>query len=248
MARRRMIDPHFWVSRDIGKLTCRQRLLAIGLFSIADDEGRGIAHPAYIRSQLFPYDEDTITSRDIQEDLRALEKHLSLVVYTVDGEQYYAWKNWQKWQTINRPQGSLLPPPPEPGSAPENDAGGEGGETGLPELTATEREILRELKAIPHYSFDYEKDRDYIRNLAVEFPTLDLLAEAKKYRTYKFDKPLQPKSNARLQFRNWCEKAARWQQEKRVTTGGQHSQPSQPPAEADGEAKIDLDRFLWKDA
>jgi DnaD/phage-associated family protein len=118
MARRRMIDPNFWASQDVRKLTYRQRLLAIGLFSIADDEGRGIAHPAYIRSQVFPYDD--ISVREIAEDMEALQKHLSIVFYTASDDQYYAWLNWEKWQNVQKPQKSLIPPPPE---SVENDSG-----------------------------------------------------------------------------------------------------------------------------
>jgi DnaD/phage-associated family protein len=106
-----MIDPNFWRSQDVKKLTIRQRLLAIGLFSLADDDGRGIADPPYVRATVFPYDD--FSSKEIEEDLKAIGERLSIVFYEVDGSRYYAWKNWNKWQTINRPQRSVLPPPPQ---------------------------------------------------------------------------------------------------------------------------------------
>ena len=41
MARKRMIDPNIWDSEDFSKLSILGRLLFIGMFSNADDEGRG---------------------------------------------------------------------------------------------------------------------------------------------------------------------------------------------------------------
>ena len=43
MARRRMIDPNFWESEDVSRLSLFARLLFIGMISNADDEGRGRA-------------------------------------------------------------------------------------------------------------------------------------------------------------------------------------------------------------
>lgn len=301
LARRRMIDPNFWRSQDVKKLTIRQRLLAIGLFSLADDDGRGIADPPYVRAVVFPYDD--FTSKEIEEDLKAIEKQLSIVFYEVDGNRYYAWKNWEKWQTVNKPQKSVLPPPPHKseegenntnsvndsvndsgngsGNESMNDSGkeegnkegkeegnkctrkerkgkegkGTGGEelfttpspspsSSLPEHTQTEREILKELKAVPGYPFDFSQDLDYVRNLMVEFPSLDMLAEVKKWRTYKRDKPLKPKSNPRLQFRNWCEKAVQWQ--KGVKLNEQHCRSSQGAPDTDTGKGVNFNEFLWR--
>ena len=97
---------------------------------------------------------------------------------------------------------------PQPPSPPANQS--------LPDATDTERAILHELKAVQGYPFDYERDLEFVRNLAVDFPAVDLLAEAKKWRTYKLDKPLAAKSNPRSQFRNWVAKAAEWQRETRA--------------------------------
>lgn len=39
MPRKRMIDPGIWTDDDLGRLGFAERLLFIGLFSLADDEG-----------------------------------------------------------------------------------------------------------------------------------------------------------------------------------------------------------------
>lgn len=273
MARRRMIDPNFWRSQDVKKLTIRQRLLAIGLFSLADDDGRGIADPPYVRSMVFPYDD--FSSKEISGDLKAIGQHLSITFYEVNDNKFYAWRKWEKWQTVNRPQNSVLPPPPdeikqakiESNSGDSENYKEEKGEEekkeeltnnlssnslpdsfpdsffdSLPDVTQTERQILAELKAVPNYPFDFTRDLDHIRNLAVDFPTLDLLAEVKKWRTYKSDKPLTPKSNARLQFRVWCEKAIEFRREGEKVNG-KHNQSD---GKTSGETKIDFSRFFWK--
>ena len=68
MARKRMIDPSIWINEDFGTLTNLAKLVFIGLFSIADDEGRGKASPAYIKAVLFPYNDD-LRIADIEKAL-----------------------------------------------------------------------------------------------------------------------------------------------------------------------------------
>ena len=40
VARKRMIDPSMWINEDFGTLSTLAKLVFIGLFSSADDEGR----------------------------------------------------------------------------------------------------------------------------------------------------------------------------------------------------------------
>lgn len=100
-------------------------------------------------------------------------------------------------------------------------------------------QVLRELKAIKGYPFDFRKDLDFVRDLTVEFPTLDLLEEVKKWRTYKLDKPLKAKSNPRLQFRNWLQKALEWRKEDQNGKNCKH--PRADPGQA-----LKLEKFLWR--
>lgn len=109
MPRRRMIDPNFWESEDIAKLTPRQRLLWIGLWSNADDEGRGRGSLAAIRSTIFKYDD--ISLQELAEDLEAVKKHCKVRFYEVDGSTYYACTNWKTWQKVDHPKPSFIPPP-----------------------------------------------------------------------------------------------------------------------------------------
>lgn len=112
MPRRRMIDPNFWESEDIAKLTPRQRLLWIGLWSNADDEGRGRGSLAAIRSTVFKYDD--LTLDELAVDLEAVKKHCKVQFYEVEGSVYYACLGWDKWQKVDHPKPSFIPPPQEP--------------------------------------------------------------------------------------------------------------------------------------
>ncbi len=76
--------------------------------------------------------------------------------------------------------------------------------------SSTERKILKTIKSIPQYPFGYEDDIEYIRELMTDYPEIDILEEAKKWKTYKKDKPLKKNSNARLQLRNWMSNASKW--------------------------------------
>ncbi|WP_052476320.1 hypothetical protein [Cohnella kolymensis] len=109
MARRRMIDPNFWQSEDVSKLTVRQRLLLIGLFSNADDEGKLRGNPAFIRSIIFSYEDFTI--QDITDDLNYIEKIGSIEQYIVDESRYIRLVNWFKFQRVDKPQKSVIPNP-----------------------------------------------------------------------------------------------------------------------------------------
>ena len=109
MARKRMIDPNIWVSEDFSKLPYFARLVWIGLISNADDEGRGKANLAYIKSQVFPYD-DSLTVTEIQDALNEIIKNMQIKIYEAEGKRYYQLLNWSKFQTINRPSPSQIPP------------------------------------------------------------------------------------------------------------------------------------------
>ncbi len=77
----------------------------------------------------------------------------------------------------------------------------------LPAPSLPEQQLLSILQGIAGYPFDESKDLEFIRQLAEDFPDIDILAEAKAWRTYKLDRPLEKKSNARSQFRNWVSKS-----------------------------------------
>ena len=110
MARKRMIDPGIWQSEDFSKLSTLAKLVFIGLFSNADDSGRGRAKAAYIKSILFPYDEG-MRVIDVDKTLSEIASNMSVTFYLHDENEYYSLEKWEKWQRIDRPSESTLPEP-----------------------------------------------------------------------------------------------------------------------------------------
>ena len=103
-----MIDPNIWQSEDFSKLSTLGKLVFIGLFSLADDEGRGRCNPVYLKSTLFPYEEG-IRSADIDKTLSEISSNMSVIFYSCDGSSYYSLYNWNIWQKIDKPSQSKIP-------------------------------------------------------------------------------------------------------------------------------------------
>jgi hypothetical protein len=104
MARIRTIKPQFWTDEKIGKLPLGARLLFIGLWNLADDEGIVLWNAAYIKGQLFPYD-TRIRMSDINRWMNDITS-LKLVACYVDVQRniYGFVSTWHIHQKINKPQ------------------------------------------------------------------------------------------------------------------------------------------------
>ena len=110
MARKRMIDPSIWTDDGMGTLTPREQLLFIGLFSNADDEGRLKGAPQAIRL-ILPTIYSDLGEAEVRSDLDAVlsaMRHLSR--YEIDGREYLEFANYGRWQRIDRPAPSAIPP------------------------------------------------------------------------------------------------------------------------------------------
>ena len=103
-----MIDPNMWQSEDFGKLSLLAKIVFIGLFSNADDEGRGRANPVFLKSILFPYNEG-MRSADIEKALCEISSNMSAIFYSCDGSNYYSLYSWNRWQKIDKARSSELP-------------------------------------------------------------------------------------------------------------------------------------------
>lgn len=109
MPTRRMIDPSFWQSESMANLSRDQRLLFIGLFSNADDQGRLKGHPAIVRSLVYPFDD--IGASEIESDLKALADIGSIIFYEVNSRRIIQIVNWWKYQSPQWAYPSEYPPP-----------------------------------------------------------------------------------------------------------------------------------------
>lgn len=115
----RTIKPELWQDEKIGELTRDQRILLLGLITMADDEGRLRALSSLILGQVFPWDAD-VSPVKLRRWMAAIEDTGLVVQYEHDGKPYAAFRHWKRHQRINRPSPSLLPPPPDPEIAAAN--------------------------------------------------------------------------------------------------------------------------------
>jgi hypothetical protein len=115
MARIRTIKPDFWEDELVAALSRDARLLFIATWNLADDEGRLRWAAPYIKSKVFPYDDD-LDSPAVAELMGELERTGRVRAYMVDSGtimQAFAFVvNFPRHQRINRAQDSSLPAPP----------------------------------------------------------------------------------------------------------------------------------------
>jgi hypothetical protein len=99
-----------------------------------------------------------------------------------------------------------------------------------PPVSAQERQYLNLLKSVPDYPFNFEKDLPFIRDLLVDFPSLDLEKEIKGWKTWLLDRRPKGRINYRSRLRRWLTNSERYKEERHGR--GRGSQP-----EAHGEER-----------
>jgi len=107
MARARNIKPAFFDNEDLAELPALNRLLFIGLWCLADREGRVELRPKRIKAQLFPYD-----NCDMIEMVNSLSVYKFIEIYTVEDKEYLQINKWAKHQNPHHKEiASILPAP-----------------------------------------------------------------------------------------------------------------------------------------
>lgn len=93
MARARNIKPGFFVNEDLVELDFGTRLLFVGLWTLADREGRLEDRPKKIKIGVFPAD-----NVDVEAMLQELNRYGFVERYEVNGRKYIQIANWSKHQ------------------------------------------------------------------------------------------------------------------------------------------------------
>ncbi len=107
MARSRNIKPGFFRNEDLVALPYETRLLFVGLWILADREGRLEDRPQRIKMEIFPAD-----NTDVRKGLDALVQSKFLTRYEVDGLKYLSIDNFLKHQHPHRKEvPSTIPAP-----------------------------------------------------------------------------------------------------------------------------------------
>lgn len=114
LLRIRQIHPAFWNSPDIVCLPIEARLLFIGLWNIADREGRLEDNHERIGMQIFPKE-----NFDIDALLSRMEARKIILRYEVEGTKYINITAFAKHQHCHiKEQASRIPAPRKPGASP----------------------------------------------------------------------------------------------------------------------------------
>lgn len=112
MARIRFIKPDYFKDEDIAALPYEVRLLYIGLWTLADKEGRLEDRPKRIKVELFPYD-----NIDVEKCLEILSKRKTtsnkpfINRYAVKDLRYIEILSWNKHQNTHKTEKESLIPP-----------------------------------------------------------------------------------------------------------------------------------------
>ena len=105
--RSRNIKPGFFKNEVLAEMPPETRLLFIGLWTLADREGRIEDRPKRIKAELFAFD-----SFDVDSMLSRLQSDGFLVRYEVDSTRFIQVANFVKHQDPHyREKASVIPPP-----------------------------------------------------------------------------------------------------------------------------------------
>lgn len=111
----RSVVPSFFSDIDMASLTRDERLLYVGTWSVADDEGLLEWDPAVIRQQVFPYDQD-LDDEKVAAMMRTLSDAQFVHTYTSRRSKRAKTYGWivmfRRHQHPNRPQDGRAPAPP----------------------------------------------------------------------------------------------------------------------------------------
>lgn len=112
MARIRQLKPEFWTDDKIASLSRDARLLFLGLWTEADDDGRLVDSTKLLAGSLFPFDDD-VTPKKLGGWLDEIIAIGLAVRYTRGAASYLYVANFKKHQKIAHPRRSSLPDPAE---------------------------------------------------------------------------------------------------------------------------------------
>lgn len=109
-ARQRFIHPEIWKDPVFGRLQHIEQVLFVGLFSIADDEGRLNADPPYLKSEIFAYKD--YTNKKVKGIRDAVvEKVPSVHLYHAKGIDLICLLKWHDYQKPKYAKASKLAAP-----------------------------------------------------------------------------------------------------------------------------------------
>jgi hypothetical protein len=104
VARIRTIKPEFWTDEELTECSRDARLLFIGTWNFADDNGNLDRSAKQLKARVFPID-----NIDCEPLIQELMTHRKLIEYSVSGKKYLHIRGFAKHQVINRPSSPQCP-------------------------------------------------------------------------------------------------------------------------------------------
>ncbi len=107
-----MIKTEFWDDEKLATISRDARLTYIALWNFSDDYGVVKGHHAWLKNNIYPYDEN-LKIDTFQKWLLELESLNRIIPFSTNGEIYYYLPKFPIHQTINRPSLQRNPEPPD---------------------------------------------------------------------------------------------------------------------------------------
>lgn len=104
----RTIKPEWLDDETLVLASPEARVLSIALILLADDYGNGRANPVVLAGRVFPGK----VPETLANALAELEATRFVVLYEVGGQRYFAVRNWDKHQKVDKPGKPQVPPLP----------------------------------------------------------------------------------------------------------------------------------------
>ncbi len=108
MARKRMVDPEFWLDEEITSLGFEFRLFYIGTWNFADDYGVVENSAKKLKAQVFPYDDV-----DCEPMITKLIKLGKFIEFEAEGKKWLFIKKFLKYQRVDKPSRNRNPETPK---------------------------------------------------------------------------------------------------------------------------------------
>src|SRR5680860_1247 len=112
MGRIRTIKPEFFRSRSLAACPPEARLTFAGLWTEADDLGRGVADPRLLKGALWALDDDC-THLHVSAHLDVLVSTGHIRLYEVSDKTYFEIINWSEHQSAAYRRGDSKHPGPD---------------------------------------------------------------------------------------------------------------------------------------
>jgi hypothetical protein len=112
MARIRTVKPEFFTSPSTAAVDHPVRIFYQAMWCAADDFGVGETNFNALLGLAFP-DSDGLTAQDVRRFCADCAQHYDVVFYTVRGRHYYAVRNWEEHQKLERRTNRRRHPTPD---------------------------------------------------------------------------------------------------------------------------------------